>query len=254
MKKRMSGICFLIAALCLVYCLGVLLTKAAGTRFFLIWIVIAAAFALLGLAIRRGIWGALPGPVRTLFLTGFAICLAAFCLAQGLILSRFFAKGEQGLSYIIVLGAQMKENGPSVALAKRLDAAAGYLLENPDTVCIVSGGKGDNEPVTEASGMREYLVKKGIDPGRILLEDQSRDTAENLSFSRRLVPENVTRVGVVTSNFHIYRSTQLAKSQGFPDAVGIGASSGIYFLPNNMLRECFGIAKDWLFGNMKLIG
>ena len=53
------------------------------------------------------------------------------------------------------------------------------------------------------------------------------------------------------SNFHVYRSLRLAKQQGFLDPVGISADSGVYFLPNNVLRECFGIVKDRLYGNLK---
>lgn len=251
MKKRMTMVCYVLAALCIVYCLGVVLTKAAGTRFFLIWLFAAAFFAFLGVAVKNGLWYRLPLPGKAVCL-GLA-CLGAslFCFVEGLVLSGFSAKGEPGLSYIIVLGAQMKQNGPSVALARRLDAACRYLEENPDTVCVVSGGQGSNEPVSEAEGMYEYLVKKGIAPLRIIKEEQSVRTAENLAFSRKLIPGEVKRVGIVTSNFHVYRSVALARRQGFPEAVGIAASSGLYFLPNNMLREFFGIMKDRMLGNMK---
>ena len=88
-------------------------------------------------------------------------------------------------------------------------------------------------------------------PKRLILEDQSTNTVENLRFSRKLIPQEVQRVGIVTSNFHVYRSLRLAKQQGFLDPVGISADSGVYFLPNNVLRECFGIVKDRLYGNLK---
>lgn len=254
MKKRMPMVCYIAAGLCLVYCAGVVFTKAAGTKFFLIWLVIAAGFALLGYGIRHDIFRNLPAPVRIAAAVVTAAGLLWFGFAEGLILSRFWSDAQQGLPYIIVLGAQMKENGPSVALARRLDRAYAYLTENPDTVCVVSGGQGSNEPVSEAQGMYEYLVAKGIAPERILREERSQDTRQNLAFSRALIPEAETKVGIVTSNFHVYRSVQLAKSQGFCMAQGLGATSGVYFLPNNMLREFFGIMKDWFFGNMKLIG
>ena len=168
-----------------------------------------------------------------------------------LIGSAFSVKGEQQLSYIIVLGAQMKQSGPSVVLEKRLCRAYTYLTENPETLCVLSGGQGSNEPVSEAQGMYDALVKKGIDPKRLILEDQSTNTVENLRFSRKLIPQEVQKVGIVTSNFHVYRSLRLAKQQGFLDPVGISANSGVYFLPNNVLRECFGIVKDRLYGNLK---
>ena len=216
--------------------------------------VLAAGLAGLGYAVQRNAFTAWPLPVRAVCLTVSGAGLALFCLVEGLVLSHFSDKGEANLGYLIVLGAQMKENGPAVALARRLDAAAAYLEENPDTLCVVSGGQGVNEPVTEASGMRDYLLRKGIAAERIISEDQSHNTQQNLEFSRRLVPENVKKVGIVTSSFHVYRSVRLAKAQGFPEAVGIAAASDAYFLSNNMLREFFGVVKDRVCGNMRLFG
>lgn len=254
MKKKMPKLCYILALLCLVYCIGVVLTKAAGTKFFLIWLVISAGFAVLGYGLKHDIFILLPLPVRVAAIAVIAAGISVFCFMEALVISGFGRDGEAGLSYIVVLGAQMKENGPSVALQRRLDRAYDYLVENPDTLCVVSGGQGSNEPVSEAQGMRDYLMKRGIEETRIIMEDQSRDTQQNLAFSRKLIPDEVKKVGIVTSNFHVYRSVQLAKRQGFPDAEGFGATSGIYFLPNNMLREFFGIMKDWVFGNMDLLG
>lgn len=254
MKRMVPKICYALALVCLVYCGGVVLTKAAGTKFFLIWLVIAAGFWSLGYGWKRGLLELLPLPVRVAGIVVLMLCGMVFFFVEALVLSGFGRDGEAGLSYIVVLGAQMKENGPSVALQRRLDKACDYLRENPDTLCVVSGGQGSNEPVSEAQGMKDYLVERGIDGARIIMEDQSKDTQQNLAFSRKLIPDGVTKIGIVTSNFHVYRSVQLARKQGFPDAEGFGAASGLYFLPNNMLREFFGIMKDWMFGNMDLLG
>ena len=83
-------------------------------------------------------------------------------IIEGCVVSHMHDKGEDGLDYIVVLGAQMRQNGPSVVLQYRLDEAIKYLNDNPDTICIVSGGQGYNEPCTEAQGMAEYLEKKGV--------------------------------------------------------------------------------------------
>lgn len=81
------------------------------------------------------------------------VVLATFC---GMIIGEFSSTGKQNLDYMIVLGAQVHEDGPSVVLKYRLDAAIDYLNENPDTNCIVSGGQGANEPFPEAKGWNEW--------------------------------------------------------------------------------------------------
>ena len=250
-RMKMAMLCYVLAALCLVYCVGVVATKAAGTKFYLIWLAGTALFGLFGFFVQKGLWMRLPIGLRAGIGVLAGVGIACLCGLLVLIGSTFSAKGEQQLSYLIVLGAQMKPNGPSVVLEKRLRRAYTYLTENPETLCVLSGGQGSNEPVSEAQGMYDDLVKKGIDPKRLILEDQSTNTVENLRFSRKLIPQEVQRVGIVTSNFHVYRSLQLAKQQGFLDPVGISADSGVYFLPNNVLRECFGIVKDRLYGNLK---
>ncbi len=249
----MPGLCYCVGAACLAYCIGILRRKAAGTRFFLIWFVLAALFALAGIFLQKGWMDRMSDGMKTASLTALFLAVALGLGGAGLILTGFGAKGERGLSWIIVLGAQLKENGPSLALKKRLDTAAEYLRENPETFCVVSGGRGYNEPMSEAEGMYAYLVSKGISPERIRREEKSRNTRQNLFFSRKLVPAGIEKAGIVTSDFHVYRSVRLAKNCGFPGAVGISAPSGLYFLPNNMLREILGIFKDLAEGNMKIL-
>ncbi|MEG1579584.1 MAG: YdcF family protein, partial [Oscillospiraceae bacterium] len=77
---------------------------------------------------------------------------------------------------MVILGAQVKTSGPSVLLKDRLDTALTYLNANPTLTVVVSGGQGDNEPATEASVMRDYLVEHGYPTEQILLEDSSRNT------------------------------------------------------------------------------
>lgn len=250
--KKVAVILYLLAAICVCYAIGIVMTKAAGTRFFLVWFGIAGMMIAAGAFFNVGIWYRMPGIYRIGLAVLTGIVIFFFLLIEGRILSGFHAKASEGLPYIVVLGAQMKQNGPSVALARRLDAAAVYMEENPDTLCVVSGGQGSNEPVSEAEGMYQYLTAKGIEAERIIKEDRSCNTFENLEYARKLIPDNIERVGIVTSNFHVYRAVQLSKLHGFLDAEGIGAGSGMYFLPNNMLREFFGVVKDWVFNGMML--
>ena len=162
----------------------------------------------------------------------------------------FAAEGEDKLDYIIVLGAQMKADGPSRVLKMRLDKAYDYLMENPDTRVIVSGGQGSDEHVSEAQGMYDYLVEKGIDAERILREDQSRNTSQNIEFSSAFLDKENDSVGIVTNNFHIFRATHIAKKSGYRQVCGIAAPSELSMQGNNMLREFMGVMKDFLVGNI----
>lgn len=97
--------------------------------------------------------------------------------------------------------------------------------------------------------MYEYLVSKGIDKSRIIKEDKSTSTTENIIFSKKLIGEDVNTIGIVSNNYHMYRATKLAKAHLDGEVYAIAASSSKYYLPNNMLRECCGILKDKIFGN-----
>ena len=96
------------------------------------------------------------------------IGLAWFCFVEYFVIKNARTDRDPGRDYLIVLGAQVRETGPSVVLQYRLDEAAAYLEENPDTCCIVSGGQGANEPFPEAEGMRRYLEEKGIAPEGVM--------------------------------------------------------------------------------------
>ena len=132
--------------------------------------------------------------------------LAVFVVTEGCILSGFFQKGAAGLSHIIVLGAQVRESGPSLVLKYRLDCASEYLEENPETVCgLFQVGQGKNEPWSEAQGMYEYLVERGISSTRVIKEENSFTTDQNLKNSSELLDKERDTVGIITNNFHVFR-------------------------------------------------
>jgi uncharacterized SAM-binding protein YcdF (DUF218 family) len=177
-----------------------------------------------------------------------------FCLIQTLIISKFSQTRSQSLNYIIVLGAQIRETGPSLILKQRLNAAGDYLIENPETKVILSGGQGNDEPTSEAVGMQKYLMDVyGISQDRTILEEDSTNTYENLMFCKAWIKEASNTVGIVTSNFHMYRAIQIAKKSGYSKVSAIASPSDFFLLPANMVRECIGIIKDSIKGNMDLI-
>ncbi len=248
-KKIMMILCILAALMCFLYCLVVFMIRS-GSYFYLIWGAGGICFIGLALMIKFDWWSQFPLLLRRGILGLAAIGILLFMVVEGCIFAHYNDKGRDNLDYIIVLGAQMKPAGPSAVLKFRLDAAYEYLTANEGTVCVVSGGQGSNEPCTEAEGMYRYLVEKGISPERILLEDKSTDTSENIAYSVQLIGGTDASVGIVTNNFHVFRGVMLARHAGFENACGISARSNIYFQPNNLVREFFGVMKDLVCGNL----
>ena len=238
-----------IGILCILYGIMVLMIRS-GTTFFVVWFALGAFFLLLGFLVHNHLLEKLPKILRTLLL--IAICAGILMLAvcEGFVLRGFGSRAPAGLDYLIVLGAQVREDGPSAVLKYRLDAAAQYLQENNSTICIVTGGKGAAEPFPEGQGMKDYLVKAGIPEDRIIVEDRALNTVQNIQYSMALMSSPNAPTAIVTNNFHVTRGLALARGQGLTDVYAIAAPSDPLFLPNNMLREFFGLTKDFLLGNL----
>lgn len=219
----------------------------SGSGFFLFWIALGLLFFLMAGVMWSGFWKRLPKWFLRTFVACLSLGIALFIILEGCIISGFFERGKENLDYIIVLGAQVYEHGPSVVLRYRLDKAVEYLEDNPRTKCIVAGGEGYNEPFPEAEGMAEYLRIKGIDDSRIFLEKESSTTAENIRNSMQYL-ENDSSVGIITNNFHVFRAVQIGKKQGLQNACGISADSHVYFLLNNMTREFLALLKFYIMG------
>lgn len=250
-KRKMLGKISLFAGIvCIIYFAAVALFMGHGTNFYFIWLLGGGLLVLLGTAMLRGWTLKVPRWIRKTF--GICVSLGLILLlgVEGLILSGFGKHTEEDLDYLIVLGAQIRTTGPSKVLKMRLDTAYEYLVEHEDTIVIVSGGQGSNEPTTEAQGMYDYLADKGIEPERIIKEELSTNTNENIGNSSVYLDKEKDKVGIVTNNFHVFRAVQIAKKEGIINVYGIAAPSYLAQLPNNMLREFFGVAKDFVFGNM----
>ncbi len=240
----------ILGILCLLYCCGIALA-GFGTYFFLIWGLMGAVFLGLGaLLVSPKLLSLMPRWLKITAVSCFTLALLLFCVVEGLIFTQYNAQADPGADYCIILGAQWKTSGPSTVLRRRLDKAVSYLQANPDTKVIVSGGQGDNEPFAEALGMQEYLLQAGISQDRILTEAESSSTFENLVFSGRLLDPGSSRVVIVTTNFHMFRALKIAQKQGYAHVEGLAADSVLGMAPNNLLREFFGIIKDFVMTNL----
>lgn len=247
-KLGMGALSLLLGCACILYCMVIRFYMGFGTWFFLIWGGIGVLFFTNAILIWGNVYEKIPK--KFLRLLGFLLFIGilSFLVIQIQILRCFDCKAEAGADYVVVLGAQMKNHGPSDVLRRRLDAAAVYIKENTQTKVIVSGGKGSNEPISEAEGMYQYLVNQcGISPERIIMENQSENTRENLLFSKELMEGETPRVVIVTNNFHVFRACMLAKKLGYENVDGLAASSYPGMLPNNLMREYFGVVKDMLW-------
>ena len=222
----------------------------SGTSFFALWFAIGALLLAGAWIAHSGWWSLSPSPLRYAIVVVVCAALGICVVTQGAALGSFDSKGEPDLNCIIVLGAQVRDDGPSTVLRYRLDEARDYLIANPRTRCIVSGGQGANEPVAEAEVMARYLVEQGIDPARITKESASLNTVGNIRNCMQLIDPAVDRVGIVTNDFHMFRGVSIARKQGIQNVCGIAAYSDPRYLPNNLLRETFGISKDFVQGNL----
>jgi uncharacterized SAM-binding protein YcdF (DUF218 family) len=251
-KKTVPAIIFgLLAVLCIVYCVAIALFMGYGTKFFLIWGVLAVIFgSLTYLMLKPDILEKIPKLIKYIFVILSVVIIVLFATIEGMIVDSFVAEPAPGADYCIILGAQWKTDGPSYILQKRLEAAIEYLNDNQGTKVIVSGGQGENEPISEAAGMKQYLLEAGISEERIIVEDKSSNTNENLLYSSEFIDKENDRVVLVTNDFHMFRAYGIAKKQGYSHPEGLTAASYPAMLPNNLLREFLGIIKDTAVGNM----
>ena len=236
---------------CLIYSVSIYMV-GSGTFSFVIWLFGAFLFGIAFFLSGEGRWKKIPSLFRIIIISIIAIGLLVFGICFSAMFMHFGDKGKADLDYIIVLGAQVRENGPSTVYKYRLDAAYDYLLNNPDTVCIVSGAKGVTEPVSEGDGGKEYLISRGIDPSRIIAETKARDTMQNIEYSMEIIradgkAEDELSIGIVTNNFHLFRGVSIARKATSSKVYGIAADTLLWYLPNNMVRECFGIIRDLRF-------
>ena len=249
-KVPRMGIALIIIGIAFVLYGITVMMLGSGTWFFAFWYALGAVVLAAAWFVVSGRWDALPSIARHVTEGVLVLLFVGFTATQVCIMQEFNGEGEPDLDYVIVLGAQVYEWGPSVVLQHRLDAAYDYLQENEQTMCIVSGGQGFNEYTAEADVMASYLIDRGIDPSRIIVEDQSKNTEQNIAFCMQLIDPARDRVGIVTNNFHMSRGIRIARKAGIANVCGIAATSNPWYLPNNMVRESLGIAKGFLTGSL----
>jgi len=154
--------------------------------------------------------------------------------------------------YLILLGAGVNGTTPSLSLQDRIHAAGVYLQEHPQVQCILSGGQGEGEDISEAECMLRELTAMGLEPDRFWLEERSTSTRENIAFSLEVIREKTgttpTEVGILSNEYHLYRAALFAREQGL-DPICIGAkSSRLGLFISYFVREIFAVGYYSVFG------
>ena len=191
--------------------------------------------------------------VTTRIFTGILVLgLLVVGITEGIIIHASFGDPKETVEYMVVLGAKVNPDGPSVSLWDRICGAYEYMEAHPDVIAIVSGGQGSDEPITEAECMYRELVALGIDPKRIWREEESTSTWENLQFSLDLIEAQTgvrpEKLGVLSSEYHLFRAGLLAEKCGV-EFVGIPArTSRLSQAINHFMREVAGVWHYFLLG------
>ena len=184
-------------------------------------------------------------------------CIFSILLCYGLIAVGFtavliwrsaVAVPQPGCEYIILLGCDVDGDKPSVSMQDRIQRAYAYMSANPNTICIASGGQFKNASISEASCMAMELIKMGISPERIWLEEQASSTQENLKYSLALIEEKTgfypQSCGIVSSEYHLFRAEMIAKAQCVTGLPIPAQTSRLDLRINYFLRE---IAVSWYY-------
>lgn len=154
-------------------------------------------------------------------------------------------KPKENAAYMILLGAKVNGEEMSLALQYRAKEAVKYLQDNKETTVIVTGGQGAGEAITEAEAVSRFLLDNGIEKERIIKEERSTSTYENLKFAKTFIEEDHPEVLIVSNDFHLFRASLIAKRLEMkPDTLAADTPQIVKLKLN--IREYAAIAKTFL--------
>lgn len=225
-----------------------------GVRFSaLLFACAAAVFALFAYLTHRG-----ARKLKRILLVLLAFGFAFFAVLEAMVLTGAWGSADtENVDAVIVLGAGVNGERPSLTLQTRIRAAEKYLAALDKSVpVILSGGQGGGEDISEAECMRRELAALGVDETRLVLEEKSTNTRENLTNSCAILREmgldlssEETRIAIITNDFHLYRAKLLWEENATAEAIGVDAKLPWLFLSvNYYVREAFALAKLLVLG------
>ncbi len=254
-SKIVNALFFVLAALCITYYIanGVYIRFVQSLLW--VWPVVSALcllrFALVRRMIKTGKRSPIPGIVLKIGHSIIAVLLVCFIIVEGIILSAASTSANVDADAVIVLGAKVNGEEPSGTLRNRIVYAYEYLSENERAICIASGGQGADEGISEAQCIYNELTRRGIDGSRIILEDKSTSTKENLKFSLDMLAESEQNIVIITNNFHVYRALKVAReTDARRDFTALPVATSFLSLPHFMVREFAAVVVGAITGSI----
>ena len=252
--RRTEKICYALAVLSLL--LGLLLRFVFTSVRFTGLLLCCGAAALMVFALltrwkercRWALW------LRRAFLCLLAVGFAFFAVMEVRVIS-WARTDDAPAAALVVFGAGVNGREPSLTLRSRLEAALAYAGDKPDMPIVVSGAQGRGEDVSEARCMADWLIERGMDPGRVWLEEQAVNTRENVRYSMRLLAERgidiKDPIAFCTSDYHMCRAVHLSgQPDPAADVVPVAARLPDRYWPltvNYYIREAFAMAAAIVF-------
>lgn len=252
-RKRLGFVYLILGILSILYFIGSLITFGFAVNFSASFVFLGLLLMAVGVFMIRKPKVILKGWMSHLvvvFKFAAVAFIIQFIIVEGLIVHSSFEKYNKKADFVLVLGAAVKGKTMSLALYQRMEESLKYINKYPEVKIIVSGGKGQGEDISEAEAMREFLIKKGISEDRIISEDKSRNTKENIKNTKiklkELYGKSDFNIVLITSNFHVFRAKLLADRFGLKVNT-ISAPIHIGIVPNSYFREYFAVIKSFIF-------
>lgn len=209
------------------------------------------AYGLFLVSVLIVVFGVVSKTLKRLIALLLAMGVVYFAIIEIPIIDESSGDGDFDTDYLIVLGAAVHGDTPSLSLVERLGAAKDYLDAHPNTVAIVSGGQGSGENMSEAQAMYDWLCKNGIDSERIIKEDKAVSTYANLKFSREIIngltDKSDPTIAVVSSEYHLCRAKLIAKSLDMEIHTVPAHTTYFTVKLNYFIREAFGVTYQLTF-------
>ena len=242
----------ILGILCLIYYGVIVIYSGAGTSFSAIWIILALGFFAAATVMKfyPRFRDKIPVQLEVAVITFFSAIAFIFVVVELMMGFSAISFQKESVNYVIVLGAQVRGNKISRTLERRLDKAVEYAAYHPNTVFVLSGGQGFGEDITEAKCMENYLTAHGISRERLVLEEKSTNTKENLKFSDALTGCSQKNTGILSNNFHVYRAVKIAEKAGYEHPYGIAAPSDPIMQVHYVVREAAALIKAKIYGNI----